>query len=730
MISSVKRRWITVAAAIMVVSVISACVQLQPPLVPRLPGFGVSGASTDATDAPADAASEVLDASATVGPTATTQAGPQTVAVRRGPIAALLPLSGRVAALEEVPVTFPGLGRVDTVPVKPGDSVTEGQTILQAETKDIQRDLTAARSRLELDGLRVQQMQNQAQARQRQAEQRAQADQAQRQGATADAEAGLRRAQDDLARVKAGAPAADRRMAEAGVVSARGGLERAQTDLARAKEGPSDLELKTADQQVWSARLAAQRAQADFDRLSHGPDPADVRTAELALGSAQSTLQRAQLDLARLVNGDPAAMAAADREVQRATLALRTAQATRVNSGGGSGKGSKDAERNARAARDSAITSAQFALQDAQNRLNTLRQGPPPSEVEIARRAMQAAAAGVQTATEHLETVRQGPDQMTLSAANQTVENAKTAVQAAEAHYLELAAGPPADRVAAAQAGVESARTALGEAMNRLADVNNRPTQAELQDAQDRVSAAQTALDRTRVEPDPVQDDGDTGVIDLIVLRRSQEQDQAQAESLERDLAATTLVAPFAGVVTAVQVRSGDPLDRDMQVLTLAKPGERIVSADVTDSDVSQIAVGQQASVQVEGASDAAYDATIIGIVDGPGGVGKVAQLRVSWPSDAPPFGVSAQAAVVLQQKADSLLVPQRAVRSSGQRRFVEYLDGGARRTIDVSLGIVGVSDVEILSGLREGQVILAGSTATSSSTPSPTTAPGVSPTR
>jgi len=111
----------------------------------------------------------------------------------------------------------------------------------------------------------------------------------------------------------------------------------------------------------------------------------------------------------------------------------------------------------------------------------------------------------------------------------------------------------------------------------------------------------------------------------------------------------------------------------------------------------------------------------MIGLVDAPSGVGKIAQLRVNWPESLPDFGTTAQAAVVLQEKDDALLVPQRAVRSSGQRRYVEYFDGSARRTADVSIGIVGAVDVEILSGLREGQLIVAGSNApTASSTPAP----------
>jgi hypothetical protein len=69
--------------------------------------------------------------------------------------------------------------------------------------------------------------------------------------------------------------------------------------------------------------------------------------------------------------------------------------------------------------------------------------------------------------------------------------------------------------------------------------------------------------------------------------------------------------------------------------------------------------------------------------------------------------------------------VPQRAVRISGQRRYVEYLEGENRRTADVSLGISGLSDVEVVRGVREGQLILLGTAgAASSATPSVTPSP------
>jgi HlyD family secretion protein len=701
-----------VVAAGLVLAVLSAaCVQLAPIIAPPRPGAGV-------LEAPADGTPVETGATA-VATAATPAAGRQTVPVRRGTIAELLPLTGRVAAVDETAVQYPVAGRVDTVLVKPGDVVEQGQLLLQGDTTDIRRDLTAARSRLELESVRMEQAQAQAQARKRQTEQKTEADRLRRQKTVADAETGLQRAMDDMARVKAGAPAADRRTAEAAVVSARAGVERAEAELARASAGPSDTELKAADQQVWSTRLALHKAETDFQRLKQGPDPTELRAAQRDVDSAQTALDRARLDLDRLVQGDPTTVASAQRELQRAQLALRTAEATHIDTKGLK----KDAERSARVARDAAIASARLGLQDAQDRLNTARRGPAPAEVEMARRGIQGAESALQTARERYETVKKGPDEITLAAANQAVESARLAAQTAEGRYLELKAGPPQDRVRAAQDGVRDARAALSAAMDRLADVNSRPTQAEVKDAEDRVNAAQAALEQARAEPETVADESDPGAYDMLVLEKNLEQDRAQVESLERDMQATNVTAPFAGVVSAVLVRSGDPVDRSTNVLSLARPGDPIVTADVDGDDASRLDVGQRASITVEGATDSEIEAKIIGFLDAPGGIGKIAQLQVAWPSTPPVFGTTAQAVVTVQEKSDVLLVPQRAIRSSGQRRYVEYLDGDSRRTADVALGINGALDVEVLAGLKEGQLVIVGAGGLTSNA-TPTAAP------
>lgn len=712
-----RRRWLIVMG--ITLSILSAaCIQLSPMIAPRLSGTGSVGVTADGTaDQATDQAEVQQAAAATVTPARTASAGRQTVAVRRGTITELLPLNGRVAALEESPVRAALVGRVASVLVEPGQTVEQGQVLLQAETTDIQRELTAARSRVELSTVRLEQAKAQAQARHRQAEQRIETERFRQQRAVVEAQTGLRRAAEDLTRVKAGAPAADRRAAEAAIISARSGVERAEAELVRASAGPSEAELKSAEQQVWAARLAVQRAEADFAKLKAGPDPIELRAAEREVSSAQSALDRARLDLERLVRGDPTIAAAAQREVQRAELALRTAQATRIESGS-----SRSAERSARASRDAAVASARLSLQDAQARLADARRGPPPAEIEMARRAIQSAESALQTARERYETVNRGPDELALATANQAIETARAAAREAERRYLDLESGPPQDRVASARDAVVSARTTLSGAMDRLAELNSRPTRAELQDAEDRVHAAQVAVEQAQSEPEPIQDEIDPAAYDLVVLEKNLEQDRGQVGALEQELIATNLAAPTSGVVSAIMVRAGDPLDRDLHVLSLATRSDPIVTVEVGDGDVSRLTVGQRASVGVDGATGTEYSAWIMDLVDGPGGVGKVARLGVEWAAAPRGFGSAAHAIVTLREKSDVLLVPQRALRTSGQRRYVEYLEGDSRRTADVTTGISGAVDVEILSGLREGQLVVVGTASSSSEATSTTT--------
>ncbi len=700
MIARLRSRWVLTGAVLLAfVSVVGILV--GPTVMSRAIG-GDAALSQEEIDAggAVSVAPVSIQVVADASPTTTVRTGRQPVPVRRGAISELLSVSGRVAGVDEVPLTFPTLARVETLGVTAGQAVEEGQALLSAEWKEIAKDLEAARARIEVSMVRLSQAEAQAQARKREYERRLEAERVRQQLAIDEAEAGIRRAQGDYERVRAGAPLSERQAADGAVLSSRSALERAEAELARASAGPSEAELKAADQRVWSTRLAVHRAEAELERLRRGPDPAELRAAEREVTSARTALDRATADLERLARGaDPGMVSTAQRDVQRAELALRVASAE---------KQGKD--KNARVAREAAIRTAQLGVQDARERLGRLQVGPPPIEVELARRAMTSAQADLQSANDRLATVNKGPDQLTLASANQVLEEARLAATSAEARYLELEAGPPAERVAAARSSVQNARVALTGAMSRQAEVLSRPTRAELQEAEERIAAARTAAEKAiataEEAPVPSDDEVDPASFDLVLLQKGVQQDRAAVESLERDLQATRLLAPFSGLVASVQVRPGDPMEPGQPVMTLARPGATIIRADLSEEETRRLTAGQTAVVQVEGAPTLQLDATVTA-VETTGNGSSSARFDVNWPDTTLVLGSNAQAIVTLQRKSDVLLIPQRAIRSNGQRRQVEVVEGASRRNVDVQVGVVQGGEAEILSGLTAGQFVM-----------------------
>jgi hypothetical protein len=64
---------------------------------------------------------------------------------------------------------------------------------------------------------------------------------------------------------------------------------------------------------------------------------------------------------------------------------------------------------------------------------------------------------------------------------------------------------------------------------------------------------------------------------------------------------------------------------------------------------------------------------------------------------------------VNVQQKQGVLVVPRSAIRQSGGKAKVEVQDGSLRRLVSVQVGITTTDSAEIVSGLSEGQIVLAG---------------------
>jgi multidrug efflux pump subunit AcrA (membrane-fusion protein) len=195
----------------------------------------------------------------------------------------------------------------------------------------------------------------------------------------------------------------------------------------------------------------------------------------------------------------------------------------------------------------------------------------------------------------------------------------------------------------------------------------------------------------------------------VVLLEKDVARSQARVDSLQQDLAASLLTAPFTGIVTQVLVHVDDKLTKDAAVVTLARPGEAVFRVDMAAADASKVATGQTATIKLEGL-DAPLEATVDSVQDAPRGqTGRVALLKVDWRADAPPYGTVAQVQIQVTQKNNALVIPKKALHTAGARRYVQVQSGSSRKIVNVDVGIVANDSAEITSGLTEGQIVYVG---------------------
>lgn len=678
---SQRNRVIPASAVCMAVVVSWACTQAVPLAVPALPAvshpgaanadtadlreFGARGLAGEraaydaaAVGGAADAATvEPAAASPAVGPTAPLRG---TVAVRRGPIAETLQLNGRVVGLDEVPLSFPIDGTLKNVAVEAGQAVQPGQVLLELDTKQVAQQLAAARARAETARIRLDQAHARAEMDRRAAEQQAIAAREQAEATT--------------------------RAAEVAVALARASLDRAEADLARLLAPPSPAVRQAAEQQVATARVALQRAQAEYERLSRGPDPATVRAAEREVANAQAALNTAQADLRRLSQGpDPAAVRLAELQLEQARASLSAVEATDLSgfAAAATGPGGVASARAADAARQSAIATARMAVITAQDRLNRLREPPDPAQVEATRHRLTDTQLALAAAQDRLDLARRGPDPLAVDAAAAELDRSRAALEQAEEQLRALLAGPPEDQVRQATSAVENAQIALANAETQL------------------------VVARARSQQPPVPPRDDARAYDLLLLERGLDQELATVQTLESDLASSLLKAPFAGVVASVPVQRGAAVLADRPVLVLTRGRDPVVVLPILPADVARVRAGQSASVQVDGGDGTRFPATVLSVERSPAGTGGSVRLQVDWGGTRPGYGETVRASIVVAEKADALLVPRRAVRTTGERQYVEYLVGDSRQVAEVTVGLTTTDDAEILSGVTEDMLLV-----------------------
>jgi macrolide-specific efflux system membrane fusion protein len=185
-----------------------------------------------------------------------------------------------------------------------------------------------------------------------------------------------------------------------------------------------------------------------------------------------------------------------------------------------------------------------------------------------------------------------------------------------------------------------------------------------------------------------------------------------------RDLQATAarskLTAPADGVVTAVNLTAGSTAPSGAAITVAASTYE--VTADVVESDIASMKIGQAATVTVA-AIDATLEGTVTAIAptaESASGNNSVVSYAVTVSLAKPPAalraGMTADVTITTASATNVVAVPAAAIRGSGQNTSVLVMtEAGTPEPRPVTVGLMTSSLVEIQSGLNAGDVVVTG---------------------
>lgn len=202
----------------------------------------------------------------------------------------------------------------------------------------------------------------------------------------------------------------------------------------------------------------------------------------------------------------------------------------------------------------------------------------------------------------------------------------------------------------------------------------------------------------------------------VATLLRSTEADLRRTQETINEVQATldwaTIRSPIEGTVIDKKVDVGDMVTPGQMLVTLFDPKRMQLVASVRESLTHQLQVGQSIGVEIEGLGKQC-SGTVSEIVPEAQSASRAFQVKVTGPCPTGIYSGMFGRIIIPLQDEMILVIPRSAVRKIGQLELVAVVENDKPITRAVRTGRNVGKDVEVLSGLREGEqvVVNAGST-------------------
>jgi len=202
------------------------------------------------------------------------------------------------------------------------------------------------------------------------------------------------------------------------------------------------------------------------------------------------------------------------------------------------------------------------------------------------------------------------------------------------------------------------------------------------------------------------------------ILEKAQfDLDNAVLDVEIRDLAIklATLVTPIEGIVTKIDTPIAGVNITPVQEFVIADPARMRFVANVDEADISLVQPGQKVIITLDAFPEEKFEGSLEKIAFASkttSGGGTAFEIEVSLPENKDEkfkIGMNGDAEIITQEKQLVLVVPIEALKTQDGTSSVQIIENQKIKLVPVQKGLESETDVEITSGIPEGQIVILG---------------------
>ena len=267
-----------------------------------------------------------------------------------------------------------------------------------------------------------------------------------------------------------------------------------------------------------------------------------------------------------------------------------------------------------------------------------------------------------------------------------------------------------------AKSALTLAETAVTDNESAIVDLENQLTAARAKQNIDRLDTEETYQEAV-ITGQNAETTYNAAVEDLKeTLQEAEETKEKREEQLQafEDFVGSDgiLYATEDGVITEVSYEAGDRLTTTGALFSYATSDDMRISVDVTQEDIVDLQVGDAVDITFTAYPEDSYTGSILSInttatSDYSNTVSYTVEISMEGELEQLYGGMTADVIFVTEEKEDVLYVSRKAIVEENGKTYVYRKTAlGGRELAEVETGITNGVDIEILSGLEEGDTI------------------------